>query len=635
MANEEFIFRLGADISQFSQSITQVEAELRRVRSTLRNQTGQAIVETNRYIQQLEGSLVNLRNAGLQPLNRSSLAGAGALNSLGQVARDAPFGFVAIQNNLPIVVDQLTQLSRTSGGATGALKAIGSALIGPAGLSFAFGAVIAGTTALIQKYGSLGNAIDVIFQKNGKLTGEILKAKESYSEFNKQLKTTSELAGEESASVSGQIAKIEALSKIVLDQTLSYQKRNTALTQLKEINKDYFGGLNLEKTKFNDLKDAIDRYTQSLIASAKTKGFEQEISRTSVELFKQEQLLNKLKIALEEVRREPIVIRGKEGLIDTSKVDAATSAYNAQNAVVSQLKKEQTILNLELQKSVSAENDLKIVVDARLEQLKKEEEAKKKKNKLDKEEIINNKQLIKDQYKLLEQKKDLVEFAVPQAQGSLGVQFDNFLRKLKEQAEIYKQLKQIEADRGKLTTGFINDFQNNIKNIQVPKIGDVIKKDLLDNYAEIQKATIDLGNKVKDTVENFIAAPLNYVFDTVLNQGKFSWKEFGKIVLQQLASIISKIVATTIAIAAADVITKGGYSATMKVLDKTQSIFGNTGGKISPSLAYTPRGLGGSANFGGITGGGMALSGSVVMVQRGSDLVGVLSRTNASINKVG
>ena len=169
-SNQDFIFTLGADISQFTKSITEVERELKDVRNSLKNQTGQAIVETNKYIQQLEGSLTNLRKTGLDKLPQAAQGGSAALFSLSQVARDAPFGFIAIQNNLPLVVDQFTQLSKTSGGLGNALKQVGASLIGPAGIAFAFGAVISVATTLVQKYGSLGEAFNQILGITPKLT---------------------------------------------------------------------------------------------------------------------------------------------------------------------------------------------------------------------------------------------------------------------------------------------------------------------------------------------------------------------------------------------------------------------------------------------------------------------------------
>jgi len=147
---DNFIFEIGGNIDAFKKTISEVEAELKRVRGTLKNQLGQGLVDANKNISQLEQSIVNLKQVGLDKLPSSASKGAGALFSLSQVARDAPFGFIAIQNNLPLVVDQFSTLSKTSGGLVGALKNVGLALIGPAGISFAFGAIVAGVTTLVQ-----------------------------------------------------------------------------------------------------------------------------------------------------------------------------------------------------------------------------------------------------------------------------------------------------------------------------------------------------------------------------------------------------------------------------------------------------------------------------------------------------
>ena len=49
----------------------------------------------------------------------------------------------------------------------------------------------------------------------------------------------------------------------------------------------------------------------------------------------------------------------------------------------------------------------------------------------------------------------------------------------------------------------------------------------------------------------------------------------------------------------------------------------------------TGRSIFGAANLGGIDGGGMNLNGQVVFVQRGTDLVGVMNRTNSQISRIG
>ena len=100
MNSSPFVFEIGADISQFTKSISEIENELKDLKAVLKTQTGAAIVETNKQINSLEQSLVNLRKVGLDQLPKSAANGTNALFSLNQVARDLTFGFVSIQNNL-------------------------------------------------------------------------------------------------------------------------------------------------------------------------------------------------------------------------------------------------------------------------------------------------------------------------------------------------------------------------------------------------------------------------------------------------------------------------------------------------------------------------------------------------------
>jgi hypothetical protein len=206
-----FVYKIGADISEFTKSISEVEDELDRLKNSLKSATGQGIIETNLKIKELQQSLVNLKNVGLDKLPKSTADASFALNTLSGVTRDLPFGFIAIQNNLPLVVDSFGQLTKQAGGLGPALKSIGASLIGPTGLSFAFGAVVAGVTALIQKYGSLGEAFNAILGLAPKIT-------ETQKEYNKAVaETTGNVALEE--------AKIKILTTTLTDLTQPQQKR--------------------------------------------------------------------------------------------------------------------------------------------------------------------------------------------------------------------------------------------------------------------------------------------------------------------------------------------------------------------------------------------------------------------------
>ena len=64
--NEDFIFRLGADVSSFTKSITEVEKELDSARKAIKGALGDELVKGNQYVQDLEQSLKNLRSVGIQ-----------------------------------------------------------------------------------------------------------------------------------------------------------------------------------------------------------------------------------------------------------------------------------------------------------------------------------------------------------------------------------------------------------------------------------------------------------------------------------------------------------------------------------------------------------------------------------------
>jgi hypothetical protein len=217
-----------------------------------------------------------------------------ALTSLSLVVQDLPYGFIGIQNNLPAVIQTFGELATKSNGVGGALKELGKAMIGPGGLFFAFSALTSGVTFLVQKYGSLGAAFDALFGKTSAYINIIKDAEQAQKEFEKSVRSTSEIQNEASGNYAASAIKIQALSNIVLDATKSDILRKNALEQLKELDKDRFKNFNLEKTSLEGLTTAVDLYTQALIANAVAKEYEQEIGKTTINLNNQRDALFKL-----------------------------------------------------------------------------------------------------------------------------------------------------------------------------------------------------------------------------------------------------------------------------------------------------------------------------------------------------
>lgn len=187
------------------------------------------------------------------------------------------------------------------GESTGAMKIFRIALLGLGILAViallailftSFNKAYAGTTELSKGTDNINNSNKKLSDSTNKFiddlskqTEEIKKAKDELKDY---LKTAGEIKNTSVAGSQSDIALVQALSHAVLDGNKSYNERNNALLELKEINKDYFGNLTLESDKLSTLKSKVDEYTNSLIASAVVKGFQDEIGKVSVEISKQE-----------------------------------------------------------------------------------------------------------------------------------------------------------------------------------------------------------------------------------------------------------------------------------------------------------------------------------------------------------
>lgn len=197
---------------------------------------------------------------------------ASALINVSRVAQDAPFGFIAIQNNIPPLIDSFQSLVKSTGSVTAALKAIGSGLVGFGGIGVAV---------------SLATSALTLFSLASR------KSKDDTEKLAEAQKTVKDVLRDTTASVQGEIATTQALSAIVLDSTRSYEARNAALNQLKKTGGDYYKSLSIEKSSYDDLKAASDRYTNSIIRAAAVKGLQDQISSLAGELAKSAPIINK------------------------------------------------------------------------------------------------------------------------------------------------------------------------------------------------------------------------------------------------------------------------------------------------------------------------------------------------------
>jgi hypothetical protein len=188
-----------------------------------------------------------------------------ALTNLSRVAQDAPYGFMGIANNLNPLLESFQRLSKESGGAGSALKALVGGLTGPAGIGLALGAA----SSLLVAFGD-----DIV---------ALIGSETELEKTNKELRASflDNLKGVETV-----IATDEALIGVINDVTISTEARNAALKQLKEAHK---GNVELQKTDINDgeqLIKVIDRMSEALVRKAQIEGTAKIIGEKYAELVR-------------------------------------------------------------------------------------------------------------------------------------------------------------------------------------------------------------------------------------------------------------------------------------------------------------------------------------------------------------
>lgn len=241
---EEISVILTADASKLAAELQKAENELRQFQTALKK-TGD-VAEIERLQQSIAKTTqqINLLNKAQGQLSGSSNKAAYALGDLSRIAQDAPYGFVGIQNNLNPLLESFQRLQAESK-ATGVsiTSLVGSALKGPAGIGLALGVVTAAIT-----FAEIG------FSRWG---ASAKKAKEAADEVKKAFDNIVN-------SIAGEATQVTSLIAVLDNETESRNRKLSALKELKQINPEIFGDLDLEKGKVNGLTEAYNTYIESL-----------------------------------------------------------------------------------------------------------------------------------------------------------------------------------------------------------------------------------------------------------------------------------------------------------------------------------------------------------------------------------
>lgn len=658
--------------------------------------------------QQNFNQALNQTNTGTVVQN--SKAARTALTNLSIAIQDLPFGFIGIQNNLPGVIQGFGNLTTTTNGKLlPALKQIGQALIGPAGLFLAFSAVTSGVTFLVQKYGSLSEAYDALIRGSKVLTKD-------QKEFAKGL-----------AEEASDIATLVALyPKFGNDR----EKQVEIIQKLNQLSPTYFGNLKAEKTSIDEVTQSLDKYINSFIGKIYIESQQKRIN----ELFTKyaEQIT---KIVDQEVTRKKNVKDTKkeiEGLTQTNEQLFKSVAENVKKNVPGDIKVGITpvVTKKTVQEAVDQlKGELKSQltgvfgeIDVFKQFINLDDQFKTKEPKKIKEDVKNLKFEVKDlnnafNYEnLIDDASQLASIILDQQQKikngvvvsqqytntfverneafkefvklaeNAGVKLQFFdelfpselftispedLKSLDLQNTSYENLDDIltqvirklqisrdeiiartnaaklQAQADKNSADALKDqneqFEKSIQKIN--ELNNTLGDPNARNFRFIEAITVPLEKLQKEfqglqlVLQNTFFDPLTKLFENFLTTGRFTFEEFTKTVITSIKKMAAQLIATQIIKTLAQVLNPMGFAASVGVPNEMDSF-----NSLQRRL-YNQRNLQGfqglfgggiaAPNINGMTGAGLALSGGVSLVLRGSDLVGSINRTNAQINRVG
>jgi phage-related minor tail protein len=520
-----------------------------------------------------------------------------ALTNLSLVAQDLPFGFIGIQNNLPGVISSFGELTREAGGVGGALKQLGSSLVGPAGLFLAFSVVTSAVTYLIQKYGSLGAAVTALVSNNAKLV-------QVQNALNKEMASS---IGDTAA----ETAKIQLLVKAINDTSKPMKDRQDAYVALKKIAPEIAKGIGEENTLTQKNIDLINENSKARIEYIKLRARENAINN----------IINKNEEERIGLEQEFPALLAKKQKAESAYNKVKGISFDGTKTFNSGLQTE--AINLEsatnaLDKNAKQRRELFKINDGLIKQLTPLVDGTSKYDAATKEftESLKKQRQVKE--KSVVQKGELgpgtlldtaAAFAA-YVKGNINIQkasIDKMLRdrnsyRRKEIEENFLLPKKLDKNAGSLNKNPLIEFQ----------------------FGQIT-AIIDALKQEAKFIDDAFRAPLENLFVDFLQKGKLSFEDFTKSVIRNITQLVAKLAAS-------------------KLFEALASLIPQIAGTLVPGgseLLQVAKFLGSGrsifkgANFGGMDGGGMNLNGQVVFVQRGADLVGVMNRTNAQIQRIG
>lgn len=288
----DYLFTPGVDLSQVTAGLTQFE-----------NQVTQSVGQVTQANTRLQNSFNNTTRNIQQNAGRAGEA----LNNLSRVAQDAPFGFIAISNNLNPLLESFQRLRAESGSTGAALRALGSSLAGAGGIGFALSAI----TAAIS-FAQVGfQAYQGRVAASKKAVEEATKANKEYVE---SLNTIAKSYLQGALDAQKELIAVQSLYEATQNDTLSRKDRNEAVDELQKKYPGLFENYTNEEILVGKAAGAYNTLKTSILEAARARAASSLLEENFKSQIIQQNMLNELKT-------EQLTIEAKIGNVDTRRGD--------------------------------------------------------------------------------------------------------------------------------------------------------------------------------------------------------------------------------------------------------------------------------------------------------------------------
>lgn len=248
------------------QASVQFQSELTSLNATIKqNTSGQD--QYGKSVKRLEGYHKSF-NSGIRSTNSIAI-------EFGRIVQDLPYGVQGVANN----IQQLTtNFGYYATSVREAAKANGQVVTTSQILKGAFSSFLTPANILTLSISAITAgwvAYERWSQRAAKATKENKEETDKFNEGLKKFISTQDAATRAIASglseSSSELSTLKALRSIIEDETISRNKRLSAVKEIQRLYPDYFGNLSDEKILAGQVESQYNRLTQSILASGKAR----------------------------------------------------------------------------------------------------------------------------------------------------------------------------------------------------------------------------------------------------------------------------------------------------------------------------------------------------------------------------